>query len=572
MRCQTPGISILSGLSLFLLLAALPVQADMLWDLNGSILTATTTAKKLVLPNAITLLQPLSTSTASGLQVDTSGLPAGSNGILVNAPAGWNGNLLYGSLNGIQEFRIKYNGQAFFTKGVDIQSGCFSVSGTCIGTGGVSKTRLTNSTTFYISTTGSDSADGKTPATAWATLQHGWDTVKNEYDIWGQQVVFQLADGTYTSGLQAAGNLTGDYSAQQVTIRGNVANPGAVVIQPTGTNPSFSATWGAMYAIEGLKMDHHNTTSDMVMVGQYATIAIGHVEFGYNFNPWNDITAAFLAHVMIYADYTISGGGQTHMDIANDSSLVFPTNCNAGLFTVTILNNPNFPAGFIYVASNAQAHVQAITWNGTVQGPRFVVEGNGIIDTCTNDLNYLPGNAPGIIRSGGQYLPVTNGSATAGFGSAGQVAFYNTSGTTVSGSSVLNVAPIGALGINTVPSANTQLDVRNNFADTVTFQMAGPTHTLQWNETGDGGGIKTVTNGIFTFGTNNITRMTIDASGNVGVATTSPAARLDVAGAVRVGTSAAPKGITLYDTVGGSPYCLKITNGAVTASSGTCAN
>jgi hypothetical protein len=70
--------------------------------------------------------------------------------------------------------------------------------------------------------------------------------------------------------------------------------------------------------------------------------------------------------------------------------------------------------------------------------------------------------------------------------------------------------------------------------------------------------------------TNNITRLTILGNGNVGIGTKTPAYLLDVAGSIRVGSGSDPKGITLYDTQNGSPYCLKITSGAVAATAGAC--
>ena len=53
--------------------------------------------------------------------------------------------------------------------------------------------------------------------------------------------------------------------------------------------------------------------------------------------------------------------------------------------------------------------------------------------------------------------------------------------------------------------------------------------------------------------------MSIDDNGNV-----------SVAGSLKAGSPQAPKGITLYDTANGSPYCLKVTNGAMAAAAGAC--
>ena len=62
----------------------------------------------------------------------------------------------------------------------------------------------------------------------------------------------------------------------------------------------------------------------------------------------------------------------------------------------------------------------------------------------------------------------------------------------------------------------------------------------------------------------------VGTSGNVGVGTASPAAKLDVAGNVKVGGPSAPKGITIYDKTTGSPYCLEMNNGVFTCTAGAC--
>jgi len=86
----------------------------------------------------------------------------------------------------------------------------------------------------------------------------------------------------------------------------------------------------------------------------------------------------------------------------------------------------------------------------------------------------------------------------------------------------------GSVGIGVAnPSGGVQLDVRNSVDSTV-IQIVGPTHTVDILETGAGGMLKTVTNGTLSFGTNNVTRMTIDAAGNVGIGTPNPTNALSV--------------------------------------------
>src|SRR5438105_4742054 len=57
--------------------------------------------------------------------------------------------------------------------------------------------RLTGPTTFFVSPTGSDDANGLTASSPWRTLQHAFDTAKRNYDLAGFPLTIRLADGTY---------------------------------------------------------------------------------------------------------------------------------------------------------------------------------------------------------------------------------------------------------------------------------------------------------------------------------------------------------------------------------------
>lgn len=90
---------------------------------------------------------------------------------------------------------------------------------------GTARTLLTQDTTYYVATTGSDSTGTGTVGNPWATIQHAWDTIASTLDIGAFVVTIQLADGTYSESPSLIAAQTG-----QVVIQGNLANQTSVVL------------------------------------------------------------------------------------------------------------------------------------------------------------------------------------------------------------------------------------------------------------------------------------------------------------------------------------------------------
>jgi hypothetical protein len=75
---------------------------------------------KLHVAGGMTYLQPASTGANQGVQIDTGGLPNGSNAIFVNAPGGWAGNYFKANLAGAETFAINASGSAWFNGNVGV--------------------------------------------------------------------------------------------------------------------------------------------------------------------------------------------------------------------------------------------------------------------------------------------------------------------------------------------------------------------------------------------------------------------------------------------------------------------
>ena len=112
---------------------------------------------------------------------------------------------------------------------------------------------LTANLNLYVATNGSDTNDGLTSQTPFATLQKAWNTVIEQYDLGGHSVTINVESGTYTAGVACISNpigaITGinnvpGQSGPSVIFLGNTTTPDSVVIDVTGNN-CFQATNGA---------------------------------------------------------------------------------------------------------------------------------------------------------------------------------------------------------------------------------------------------------------------------------------------------------------------------------------
>src|SRR5258706_1180653 len=102
---------------------------------------------------------------------------------------------------------------------------------------------------YYVSNSGGDTADGLSPATAWATLQHAYDTIRDTLDFCGKQVTVNAAHGTYAP-FVARGRCTGQVSAADLLFNGDLADSWSCIINAVNGN-SIYVTEDAALMIQG---------------------------------------------------------------------------------------------------------------------------------------------------------------------------------------------------------------------------------------------------------------------------------------------------------------------------------
>lgn len=276
------------------------------------------------------------------------------------------------------------------------------------------RTYLSSATTFYLSPSGSDATGDGSQANPWATPRHAYDVLQRNYDLGGQTVTIQLANGTYPVSNQLYGPLVGQYGAGGLIFQGNSLDRRAVRIRPTvNTGYCFSADSGAAYKLKDMILDMTDgcvstfSSADQLSVGFGSRVIIGEgIEFGNNLNPWNNVSI-FGGYVHFESPYYIrsegfvttgdfQAGGNTITNVANASQIkrymgivgsYIPYGCY-----VESVQGSTVVCGFI-------GPVQGFTGTVTGSGMQFDYGGQ-----CHIDLG-----------SGGQADYATNGDPSVGF-------------------------------------------------------------------------------------------------------------------------------------------------------------
>jgi hypothetical protein len=109
------------------------------------------------------------------------------------------------------------------------------------------------------------------------------------------------------------------------------------------------------------------------------------------------------ASLALTHNYTISGSAVNHMVASANGGI----SC-IGL-TVTIIGNPNFGVAFASAQINGSLFLATPTgvfntYVGPATGPRYLLNGNGVIFVYGAGANYIPGSIGGSIQTGGQYF------------------------------------------------------------------------------------------------------------------------------------------------------------------------
>ncbi len=260
------------------------------------------------------------------------------------------------------------------------------------------KRRLTANADLYVATTGNDSNAG-TVGSPFLTLQKAWDYIVGSIDLAGYTVTIHVADGTYTTGLEASGYAAGAISPNSVQFVGNTTTPSNVTVNVTN-DIAFAATWGGQYSIRGFKI-LASGTGDGQGVGVYTIGAGSYINYGvveFGACGVSHVYASAGTQVVVADDYTISGnGGQSHWSAYANGNIITSAN-----LTITLTGTPTFTTAFAFIgAVSILSMGLSVTFTGSATGSRYLVNTNGV---AILNGNTLPGNSVGSTATGGQVV------------------------------------------------------------------------------------------------------------------------------------------------------------------------
>ena len=261
--------------------------------------------------------------------------------------------------------------------------------------------RLSQNTSYYVSTTGNDTTGNGSFSSPWATIQKAINYIQKNIDLCGYFVTINVAAGTY-AGFCVSGPFVGEnsypiYEDVMVSIVGDTSNPSNVVITSSTTSTVVIAR-DARVAMRGFKITCTSTTNGdghNIIVKQGGRLYLnGNMNFGNVLN-YHIITVDSASFVFITSSYTLSGGGEGHILSILGSQLIYGSNV-----TITITGTPTFTWAFVAAQRLGFVNIPAGTiFSGSCTGRKFQADLNAVI--FTNGVT-LPGSTAGSSTYGAQ--------------------------------------------------------------------------------------------------------------------------------------------------------------------------
>ncbi|USJ00568.1 hypothetical protein MUG10_22180 [Xanthomonas prunicola] len=246
---------------------------------------------------------------------------------------------------------------------------------------------LTRDLSFYVSSTGSDSNDGLSAATAFQTIQRAVNVVQTRYSLCGYTAIINVADGIYVENV-VVGSVAGG-------IVRFVGSTSAIWRNTTGW--LLTVDGASTVQVSGFTIGGGSTANGVIAISRGSCkFQGGHVfaaMTGFHMNVVRNGVG------IVSGNYSIVGGGYAHYAAFDGGQLTIST------ITVTLTGTPAFAASFANVgrAGSINGGDYVFTFSGEATGPRYGINANGVIWVNSKGANVFPGNVAGYILTGGSY-------------------------------------------------------------------------------------------------------------------------------------------------------------------------
>ena len=263
------------------------------------------------------------------------------------------------------------------------------------GTGTTNGARqiLTATTNFYVTTGGSDS-NACTLANPCLTINHALTYVQQNYDLGGQTVNINVADGTYSTPV----SFTTPFVGGIPNLIGDVTTPANCIITSSTATPAFYTGNGVVLYISGFKITNTGTSGDGIQADTYSVVNInGNMTFGAA--SGSKMHAINHAIINITTGYTDTGNANYHW-YASDGGLISDV---TGSTTITLTSTPTYSVAYAGASRLGEVSLYGQTFSGSASGVRYSATYNAMVNTGGNGSTYIPGSTAGTTSNGGVY-------------------------------------------------------------------------------------------------------------------------------------------------------------------------
>lgn len=257
---------------------------------------------------------------------------------------------------------------------------------------------LSTNTTYYVNNvTGSNSNNGLTAGTAWATLTFALAALQ-AVNLNGYTATIQLA--TTGTDYDAPGAFIAPGSGTLV-IQGDTANQSNVVISGTGPGGGNSGMLAPSFGVVTLKyLTIKNTGTINSSLLSYTQTFIQNVSFTSTTTSAPALVGAAGGSVFIQAGCIFGGSAQCMWRASGGGVITMNANC-------VMANSPTYSLATVQaeVLGVVQLTNNTWTWTGSpVTGKRYDASLNSVISSAGLGVNFFPGTIAGTTSTGGQYV------------------------------------------------------------------------------------------------------------------------------------------------------------------------